>query len=180
MPREEIELRPVNHITTDAIGQPGKRVFYIHAWQNQRTVTLIAEKLQILSLAEGIEQFLSEVREKFPHLDEPSADYTEEKMHIHPPVDPLFRIGELGLGYDAETDLVVLVVREITPEEEPETDQEAEPPSVVRLWCTRAQIRALARWGVEVARRGRPICPQCGEPMEPEGHFCPKKNGHKH
>lgn len=179
MPREEIELRPVDHITTDAIGQPGQRVFYIHAWQNERIVTLITEKLQILSLAEGIEQFLSEVREKFPHLDEPSADYTEEKMHIHPPVDPLFRVGELGLGYDGDTDLVVLVVREIEPEEA-ETDQEPDPPSVVRLWCTRSQIRALARWGVEVSSRGRPICPQCGEPMEPEGHFCPKKNGHKH
>ena len=23
-------------------------------------------------------------------------------------------------------------------------------------------------------------CPQCGALMEPEGHFCPKKNGHKH
>ena len=33
MPHEEIELRPVTHITTDAIGQPGKRVFYIQGWQ---------------------------------------------------------------------------------------------------------------------------------------------------
>lgn len=179
MPREDIEFRPVDHITTDAIGQPGKRVFYIHAWQGQRTVTLILEKLQILSLAEGVEQFLSEVREKYPDLDEPSADYTEEKMRIQPPVDPLFRIGDLGLGYDANADLVVLVAREMTAEEA-EGDQEAEPASVVRLWCTRSQIRALARWGVEVASRGRPLCPQCGQPIEPEGHFCPKKNGHKH
>jgi uncharacterized repeat protein (TIGR03847 family) len=179
MPREDIEFRPVDHITTDAIGQPGKRVFYIYAWQGQRTVTLILEKLQILSLAEGVEQFLSEVREKYPDLDEPSADYTEEKMRIQPPVDPLFRIGDLGLGYDANADLVVLVAREMTAEEA-EGDQEAEPASVVRLWCTRSQIRALARWGVEVASRGRPLCPQCGQPIEPEGHFCPKKNGHKH
>lgn len=175
MPGEEIELRPVNHITTDAIGQPGQRVFYLQAWQNERTVTLIVEKLQIQSLAVGVEQFLSEVREKFPHLDEPSADYTEDNMHIHPPVEPLFRVGELGLGYDADSDLVVIVAREILAE-----DQEPEDGSVVRFWCTRAQIRALARWGVEISHRGRPICPQCSEPMEPEGHFCPKKNGHKH
>jgi predicted amidophosphoribosyltransferase len=31
-----------------------------------------------------------------------------------------------------------------------------------------------------VVNRGRPICPQCGEPMDPAGHFCPKKNGNKH
>lgn len=175
MPGEEIELRPVNHITTDAIGQPGKRVFYIQAWQNQRTITLIVEKLQIQSLAVGVEQFLSEVREKFPHLVEASADFTEDKMRIHPPVDPLFRVGEMGLGYDVDSDLVVLVARELLTE-----DRDPEDGNVVRFWCTRAQIRALARWGIEVAARGRPVCPQCGEPMEPEGHFCPKKNGHKH
>ena len=37
-------------------------------------------------------------------------------MHIHPPVDPLFRVGEIGLGYDAENDLLVLVVREVVAE----------------------------------------------------------------
>jgi hypothetical protein len=31
-----------------------------------------------------------------------------------------------------------------------------------------------------VVSLGRPICPQCGQTEEPEGHFCPKKNGYKH
>jgi uncharacterized repeat protein (TIGR03847 family) len=175
MPREEIELRPVNHITTDAIGQPGKRVFYIQGWQNERTVTLIVEKIQIQSLAVGVEQFLAEIQEKFPDLIDVPGDYTEEKMRINPPVDPLFRVGELGLGYDSDSDLIVLVARELL--EEGEDTEEAD---VVRFWCTRAQIRALARWGIEVSARGRPTCPQCGEPMDTEGHFCPKRNGHKH
>ena len=99
----------------------------------------------------------------------------EEKMHIVPPVDPLFRVGELGLGYDKEEDLVVLISREIIPE-----DEDAKNARVVRFWCSRSQIRSMCRWGIEVASRGRPLCPQCGEPMDPEGHFCPKKNGHKH
>ena len=29
MPRSELDLNPVQHITSDAIGQPGQRVFYI-------------------------------------------------------------------------------------------------------------------------------------------------------
>ena len=95
-------------------------------------------------------------------------------MHIHPPVDPLFRVGELGLGYDADSDLVVLVTRELLPEE-----ADAGEASVVRFWCKRAQIRAMCHWGMEVASKGRPLCPQCGQPMDPEGHFCPKKNGHQ-
>lgn len=172
---EEIDIQPVTHITADAIGKPGERVFYIQAWQGQRTVTVIAEKIQIQSLAVGYEQFLAEIGQRFPELPEASADFSEAKMHINPPVDPLFRVGELGLGYDADHDQVVLVVRELLGEGQP-----AEDARVVRFWCTRSQIRAMCRWGIEVAARGRPICPQCGEPMEPEGHFCPKKNGHKH
>lgn len=175
MPSIEIDLHPVSHITADAIGQPGKRVFYLQGWQGERTVTLIIEKLQIQSLAIGLEQFLAEIHEKFPNLPEAVSEYQEEQMHIHPPVDPVFRVGEIGLGYDAENDLLVLVVREIVAE-----GTEPEEAGVVRFWCTRSQLRAMAHWGMEVASRGRPLCPQCGEPMDPEGHFCPKKNGHKH
>jgi uncharacterized repeat protein (TIGR03847 family) len=175
MAGEEIDFQPVSHITTDAIGQPGKRVFYIQGWQGTRTLTLIVEKIQIQSLAVGLEQFLAEVQQKYPTLAEASADYDEDRMHIRPPVDPLFRVGELGLGYDEESDLIVLVAREIITEEE-----EAEKARVVRFWCTRDQIRAMCHWGMEIVSRGRPLCPQCGEPMDPEGHFCPKKNGHKH
>lgn len=175
MPRTEIDLRPVSHITTDAIGQPGKRVFYIQGWQDDRTITLIVEKIQIQSLAVGLEQFLAEIRERYPEISEATADFIEEKMHIHPPVDPLFRTGELGLGYDSDNDLVVLIAKEIIAE----GNQEDEA-SLVRFWCTRDQLRAMCHWGIEIASRGRPICPQCGQPEEPEGHFCPKKNGHQH
>jgi uncharacterized repeat protein (TIGR03847 family) len=174
MPPQEIDIRPVSHLTTDAIGQPGKRVFYIQAWQGERTITLIAEKIQIQSLAVGVEQFLAELTQRFPDLPEASSSYVEEKMHIHPPVDPLFRTGELGLGYDAEDDLVVLIAREQVAE-----DEDPNEADVVRFWCTRSQLRAMCHWGIEVAARGRPTCPQCGEPMDPEGHLCPKKNGHQ-
>jgi uncharacterized repeat protein (TIGR03847 family) len=175
MSEKEIDIHPVTHITTDAIGQPGKRVFYIQGWQNERTVTVIVEKIQVQSLAIGVEQFLSEIQEKFPNLSTSSADYVEEKMRIHPPVDPIFRVGEVGLGYDSENDLVVLVARELLPE-----GDDPESAGVVRFWCTRSQLRAMASWGIQVAAQGRPLCPQCGQPMDPAGHFCPKKNGHQH
>jgi uncharacterized repeat protein (TIGR03847 family) len=171
MPRIEIEFTPVDHITADAIGPKGQRVFYIQATKDDQVVTLIAEKFQVQSLAVGIEQFLVEVLERYPGIPDASAEYDESSMHILPPVDPLFRLEDIGLGYNAEDDLVVLVIHELLPED---SDRD---PGVVRLWCTRSQLRALGHWGVEVASRGRPICPQCGQPEEPEGHFCVKKNG---
>ena len=176
MTRFELDLNPVNHITVDAIGQPGQRIFYIQGWkENQpQPTTIIVEKIQLQSLTIGIEQLLVELRRQKPELSEPDSNYDEDKMHIHPPVEPLFRAGDLGLGYDPANDLVVIQAREIIMEGGREDNA-----GIVRFWCTRSQARRMARWGVELINRGRPICSQCGQPMEAEGHFCPKKNGHK-
>jgi uncharacterized repeat protein (TIGR03847 family) len=175
MPRLELDIDPVEHITADAIGVPGQRVFYLQAWQGTRTVTVLIEKIQLQTLAIAIEQFIAELITKDPDMSEAASDYREEAMHINPPVDPVFRAGEIGLGYDQDRDLMVIVLHEILTE-----NDDPEEAAVARFWCSRSQARAMARWGQEVASHGRPICPQCGQPMEAEGHFCPKKNGHKH
>jgi len=176
MPRSELDLKPIQHITSDAIGKPGQRTFYLQGWRatDIQPVTVIIEKAQLQTLATGLGQMLTEIAEQNPALPGFSAEYDEDKMRIKAPVDPLFRAGEIGLGYDADQDQIVILVREIVME-----DGDPEEASVVRFWCSRQQAGLLAGWSKEVVNRGRPICPQCGQPMEPEGHFCPKKNGHK-
>jgi len=175
MPPQAIDLKPVSHLTADAVGPAGKRIFYLQGHKETRTLTLILEKFQLQGLSIGVEQFLAEIQEKFPDLPEASREFNEDNMRIHPPLDPLFRIGELALGYEAEGDLAILIAKEVVTEE-----ADAEQARIVRFWCTRHQLRALAHWGLEVVSRGRPLCPQCGTPLEPgERHFCPKKNGHR-
>ena len=176
----EIELKPVTHVTVDAIGPPGKRVFYLQGTKGSQEVTLIMEKFQLQTLVIGVEQFLAEVRQRLPRLREASNHFEEVRMRIHPPVEPLFRVAEFGLSFDGENDLVGLVAREVPGlgDEEAESDQ-PQVGTVVKFWCTRDQIRALISWGMEIASRGRPLCEQCGQPMDPEGHFCSRKNGHK-
>lgn len=167
----ELELNPVSRITTGAVGPPGKRVFYIQARTESRLVSLIVEKHQIQSFAIGLEEFLEELKGRLPDLPEASAEYDSAEMELEEPLDPLFRVGQIGLGYDEESDRLVLIARQLESEEE--------GTEVVRLWCTRSQLRAMCFWGLEVASQGRPICGNCGEPKDPEGHFCPKSNGHK-
>lgn len=175
MSPQETDLNPITHLTLDAIGKPGQRVFYIQAFQGEQAYTFIVEKIQVQTLALGIVQFIEEIHTRHPHLPAEDGDYDETAMRINPPVDPLFRAGDLGLAYDDSRDLMVLAVKEILLSGMTEDDARE-----MRLWCSREQMLALARWAAEVVERGRPICPQCGEPMDPEGHFCPKKNGHKH
>lgn len=176
MSRINIDLNPVTHITVDAIGQPGERVFYLQGKGPEEEITLLIEKFQIQTLALAVENLMSELREKAPDLPEASPDYDEEDMTLEPPLDPLFRVGELSLGYDPGQDLLILIAKEVAFEmsgtEEPEASE-------IRFWCTRSQIWAMGRWGIELASRGRPVWPSTGEPILPPGEFSPKNNGHK-
>ena len=169
------ELNPVQTITTGFIGQPGKRVFYLQGVDEKDVVTLIVEKQQVEALAQGIEQFLEELQEKFPELEAASADYNPAFMTLAVPVDPAFRVGQLGLGYDQDRDLLVLVAQGVVPD-----GGESDDADSARFFATRAQMRALGAYGLELVKQGRPTCGNCGQPMDPEGHFCPRSNGHKH
>ena len=50
MPRFDIDVDPCDHITADAIGKPGQRVFYLQAYQDQRTITVITMALVAATL----------------------------------------------------------------------------------------------------------------------------------
>ena len=173
MPKTDISLKPVDHITVDALGKPGQRTFYIQGRKDRQIISLIIEKIQLQTLIVGTKSFLEEIHERFNLPPDLAPVYQEEEMQIQPPVDPLFRVGDMGLAYDEIIDMVCVIAKEASPDL-PENES-----GVVRYWCTRSQLAVLANWAIVVVERGRPICPQCLQPMEPEGHFCPKKNGHK-
>ncbi len=170
------DIRPVERITVGAIGEPGGRAFYLQAAGAGQKLTLGLEKEQVQMLALSVEQFLNDLQQRFPSLAEADFEYEETEMQLEPPVEPAFQIGSIGLGYDDREDRLLLVLRETSAEGE----QPKEDSSEASLWCTRDQLRRLSHWGLELARRGRPICGNCGRPIDPEGHFCPRKNGHKH
>ena len=84
MPRFEVDVDPVDHITADAIGKPGQRVFYIQAWQKERTVSVLIEKFQLQTLSISIEQFMVALLEESPELEDVSGEYIEDQMLFGP------------------------------------------------------------------------------------------------
>ena len=162
------DLNPVSRITIGALGEPGQRTFFLQGQQGRTLVSLVTEKEQMNSLAQGITDLLTRLGERA----EAKTDVSAYELELQEPVEPLFRIGQLGLGYDQESDLLVVVAYAL-PEQ-----QDQEVLDVVRFWATRDQMRALARHVTEVAAAGRPTCVLCGRPIDPAGHFCPRRNGH--
>lgn len=169
MPEFRYDFDPVDRITTGAIGEPGKRTFYLQARRGRQTISLVVEKEQVRALAEAVEQLLENLSEHNPLLSTSEDLLAFNDMNLEEPLEETFRVGQLGLGYDETRDLLVIIAQEL--------DADDESADVARLTMSREQARALAREGAEAVERGRKRCPQCGEPMEPTGHFCLKKNG---
>lgn len=169
MPEFRFDFDPVDRITAGAIGQPGQRTFYLQARHGREIVSLVVEKEQVRALAEAVEQLLENLSERNPLLSTSEDLLAFHDMSLEEPVEEAFRVGQLGLGYDETRDLLVIIAQELTAGEG--------DADVARLTMSREQARALAREGAEAVEKGRKRCPQCGEPMDPTGHFCIKRNG---
>lgn len=153
MPGTEIELKPVDFVTISTIGPKGKRVFYLQAGKSARIVTLVIEKEQALALSEAVRELLDDIDTRFPPAGEKRAPAAGvDDMELREPIEPLFRVAEMGLGYDDESRMVVLLAQELVVREEDEDDVE---PGVVRLWCSRSQMRALISQASDSAQSGR-------------------------
>jgi uncharacterized repeat protein (TIGR03847 family) len=172
------DLDPVTRLTADAVGEPGQRTFYLQAASGADQVTLLVEKEQVRRLAENLETWLPELAAGRPEDPAESAAAEAGELALAEPLEPDFRVGQLSLSYDAERDRVLVVATELQADEE-EDPLVVPEPLEVRLYVTRAQLRVLARHGAQVVARGRPLCPLCGNPLDPSGHICPAQNGHR-
>lgn len=171
MSRQLTDFNPVSRITVGAVGPPGQRVFLLQASQGSTTITLKLEKEQARVLATSTMELLEELDEKYPRTYSKTEEPLTSDLMIQEPMEPEFIVGQIGLGYDQEQDSIVLVVQEIQLEGQ-------DDPSTARFWASRAQMKAMSNHTLEVIEQGRPICPLCEQPIDPDGHFCPKRNGH--
>ncbi len=169
---QQIELNPVSHLTVGTVGPPGQRVFYLQGSRGVETISLIVEKEQVSIMADSIESFLEELEDRHPIETRDGEESILQDMRLREPVQGLYRVGNMGLGYNETAGQIVLVAYELVDEDE--------EPNVVSYWASRAQINALIKQARKIVAAGRPVCGNCGRPMDPEGHFCPNRNGHRH
>ena len=149
-----------------AIGEPGQRTFYIYIETSTVHRWFTAEKTQVNNLAE---QSL-EVLNRMPGIDESTVERLVRGMGDLPwptsPEDIAFRIGSMTMRMDEEDRLTLILA---------DVDGETTASFVV----TREQLRAMSLLALEAVNAGRPLCPKCHLPEDPQGHDCPSTNGHR-
>jgi uncharacterized repeat protein (TIGR03847 family) len=152
--------------TAGTVGEPGHRVFYIQAQGDGIVVSLKLEKQQVGALAEYLSGLLADL----PTVDEANIPTLLDLMG---PVIPEWTVGTLAVAWDEVNDRMVLVAEELLTEDEVEA---AATPATARFRLTREQVAGFVERTRDLVAGGRPPCPLCGGPLDPEGHACPRLN----
>src|SRR3989442_5872996 len=93
-----------DHFTVGAVGEPGKRTFYLQGREAQTVVTLKCEKEQVGALAEYVAGLLVRLKT----LDKPAV----KDMPLLEPIEAVWDVGAVGVGYDDRADRVLVVANE--------------------------------------------------------------------
>src|SRR5436305_2802530 len=181
MPGQLFEFDPPDRFVAGTVGQPGDRTFYLQAAGDGRTVSVALEKVQVSLLADRLEELLEEVHRQLGE-DVPADADTGDTEPLQSPVDEEFRVGAMGLAWDGEEHLVVIEAQaagEEPADEETILADVEEGPDALRVRITAEEARSFVARARRVIAAGRPPCPLCGQPLDPDGHICPRQNGYR-
>jgi uncharacterized repeat protein (TIGR03847 family) len=157
------------------IGPPGRRVFFVQVESAGERLSILLEKEQVRTLASEVLGLLERIAVEWPEgTFEPSVGV---RPHIvAEPAEPLFRVATIGLGFEPERGRVLLELHERIPAGLGD-DEVLDPEGrVVRVYASRAMVRAMAEAALASVDQGRATCPLCEFPMDPDGHACPRWN----
>lgn len=172
MARRVFNFDDPDRFVAGAVGEPGKRTFYLQARKGGVLVSVALEKAQVAALASRLSDLLDA-------LEVETSRTAPDTAGLDEPLVELFRVGPMALAWDATNEQVVIEAQ--TESEDGEyveiPDDAPDGPDLLRVRMDGAEARAFVRRAQAVVVAGRPPCPFCGQPLDPQGHFCPRGNG---
>ena len=180
------EFDPPERFVTGTVGEPGSRTFFLQARSGVRVVSVALEKQQVAALAERVDELLDEVMSTdsstavIPAVAPLGLQDTEP---LEQPIDEEFRAGTMTLSWDPDDERIVIEVfpyteaAVVSPEQVDEDFEEPEPEEVMLVRLEAGAARAFVQRTEQVLEAGRPSCPFCGNPIDPDGHLCVRANG---
>ncbi len=156
-------------LSLGVIGKPGRRTFLIQGRDNANCITLKLEKEQVSALCDAIEAALDTLEEEIgPDPIEPKPTFI-----LQNPVNPLFIVSDMRLGFDHSRELLFLQCDPFLEETEKSDEPDVKP---VLFFVRRPPMRHLVTHGRSLLEGGRPSCDLCGNPKDTQ-HICPRLNG---
>ena len=177
---------PPERFVTGTVGPPGGRTFFLQARSGAHIVSVSLEKRQVAALAERIDELLDEVMTTdgmaavVPAVAPLGLDDAEP---LEQPIEEEFKAGTMTLSWDSTDSRVVIEVFPFTeaavvsPEQVGEDLEEPDPDEIFLVRLAAGAARAFVKRTEQVIEAGRPSCPFCGGPIDPDGHLCVRANG---
>lgn len=179
---------PPERFVAGTVGEPGERTFFLQARSGSRLVSVALEKQQVAALSQRIDELLDEVlasRESRATIPAAAPTSLEDSEPLEQPIQEEFRAGTMTLSWDEDDQRIVIEVfpfneaTVVTPDQPEEEIEEPEPEELLLVRLPAGAARAFVQRSQQVLEAGRPSCPFCGEPIDPEGHLCVRANGFK-
>ena len=173
------------------VGQPGERAFFLQAREGNRITSVACEKQQVSVLAQHLDRVLDEVvrRSSSSAAVPPAAGGTRDTDPLDAPITEEFRVGTMTIAWDPSIDRIVIELfsnvdvdddtDDDTTGDEAEESQEVDADEVFVVKITAAYARDFVARAQALVSAGRPPCPFCLQPLDPEGHICPRANGYR-
>lgn len=201
MTRQVFRFDPPRRFVAGTVGGPGERSFYLQAASDERVTSVLLEKEQVAALAQRVDELLDQVVLAAGGQTSVPAVAPVELADNDPLELPLveeFRVGPLALAWDEDAERIVIEahaqadasasdagdedsggVETGAASSEPVfgDDESDEGADVMVVRLPGAMARAFAARSLALVAAGRPPCPLCGAPLDPQGHICPRKNG---
>lgn len=193
MPRRRYLFDPPERFVAGTIGRPGDRTFFLQARDGARIVSVVLEKVQVAVLADRLGDLLAELERRGVAAAEADATTeadatiatiaasTDDTSPLDEPISEAFRAGSLTLGWDGDAERVLVEARaqsEDGEEIDADEDEDEDGPDLLRVRMTAGAARSFVARAARIVAAGRPPCPLCGVPLDPQGHICPRRNGH--
>jgi uncharacterized repeat protein (TIGR03847 family) len=182
MPRRRYIFDPPERFAAGTVGEPGNRTFFLQAREGTRVISVVLEKAQVAVLAERLAVLLAELERRGIAVDAEDPTSADTRPLDEPLVEA-FRAGSLTLGWDGGAGVVLVEARAqdengeaIDPDDDDDEDEDG--PDLLRVRFSATAARTFVERAARVVASGRPPCPLCGNPLDPQGHICPRRNGH--
>lgn len=175
-----IEYVDPQRFVAGTVGPAGQRTFFLQAVDGRRVTSVSLEKTQVALLAERIDELLDNLDAT---ADVPAVE--PDNAPLSTPIDDEFRVGTMTLAWDPDSSRVVVecldstVSVEVDEAGEPSVEVDEPDSTTLRVSVLPAAAREFARRALALLDQGRPPCPLCGEPLDLNGHVCPRANGYK-
>lgn len=173
MPTRVHEFSWPDRVVVGVIGLPGARAFYLQVRAGAQLVSIAMEKQHAAELAEKIDEILDHLITIEGNPFSVPTGTPLELVDNEPleAVEVQFRVGAMSLGWEPSTAQIVMEAYPMS-EDDPEDLDAQDVGEVLRVLMPVGTSRAFAKRTREIVAAGRPMCPICGYPIDPDGHIC--------